>query len=105
MQSMQKKKKRGGNKRTALFSETAITLPLFSSMNQDTKTAVPIYVSWNHEWFMIEYLQGSDLWHMVEAGERDAWDVVVIEGTIKKGKQTQMASVAILRQCYLWNQP
>ena len=38
----------------------------------------------------MEYLQSPDLWHMVEAGERDACDVVVIEGTAKKGKQTQM---------------
>lgn len=45
-------------------------------------------VNLNTKWIKIEYLQGPDLWHMIEAGERDARDVVVIKGTVKKGKQT-----------------
>lgn len=36
----------------------------------------------------MEYLQGPDLWHMIEACERDACDVVVVEGTMKKERNT-----------------
>lgn len=39
--------------------------------------------------FRMEYLQGPDLWHMVEAGERNAGDVVVVEGAIEKRKEAQ----------------
>lgn len=33
-------------------------------------------------WFLF-YLQSPNLWHVVEAGDQDAADVVVVEGTVK----------------------
>lgn len=35
------------------------------------------------------YSQSPDLWHVVEAGNRNAGDVVVVEGTVRREKKKE----------------